>query len=80
MNRLIIFLLIILPLTVLSQDQSPLSSQKRIRPLSINLSMIIIDDDNSYTGNVFDWSNWSTTNVPSKLSVATYFNVTKIFH
>ena len=73
-NKSIIFLLSILPLTVLSQDQSPLSSQKKIRPLSINVSMIIIDDDNSYTGNVFDWSNWSTTNVPSKLSVATYFN------
>ncbi|NBO23530.1 hypothetical protein EBU94_09380 [bacterium] len=74
MNRLITFLLTILPLTALSQDQSPLSSQKKIRPLSINLSMVMIDDDNSYTGNVFDWSNWSTTNVPSKLSVSTYFN------
>jgi len=74
MNRLIIFLLIILPLTVLSQDQSPFSNQKKIRPLSINLSMVIIDDDNSYTGDVFDWSNWSTTTVPSKLSVTTHFN------
>jgi len=46
-NKSIIFLLSILPLTVLSQDQSPLSSQKKIRPLSINVSMIIIDDDNS---------------------------------